>query len=101
MTAPGAVLKLVQRFQEQIEDYREGKYKEAQVRTEFIDPLFEALGWDVHNRQGYAEAYKEVIHEDSLIVGGSAKAPDYCFRIGGAPKIIYSPLLFGTERLVL
>jgi len=30
-----------------------------------IDPLFEALGWDVANRQGFAEAYKEVIHEDA------------------------------------
>jgi len=86
MTAPDAVLKLIERYNEQIEDYRRGKYKEAQVRNEFIDPLFAALGWDVHNKQGYAEAYKEVIHEDSLTVGGSAKAPDYCFRVGGTQK---------------
>jgi predicted type IV restriction endonuclease len=70
MTAPDAVLKLIERYNEQIEDYRRSKYKEAQVRNEFIDPLFAALGWDVHNKQGYAEAYKEVIHEDSLTVGG-------------------------------
>jgi hypothetical protein len=86
MTAPDAVLRLIERYNEQIEDYRAGRYKEAQVRNEFIDPLFAALGWDVHNKQGYAEAYKEVIHEDSLTVGGSAKAPDYCFRVGGTQK---------------
>jgi predicted type IV restriction endonuclease len=86
MTAPDAVLKLIERYNEQIEDYRRSKYKEAQVRNEFIDPFFAALGWDVHNKQGYAEAYKEVIHEDSLTVGGSAKAPDYCFRVGGTQK---------------
>jgi len=27
-------------------------YKETQVRREFIDPLFVALGWDVDNRRG-------------------------------------------------
>jgi len=25
---------------------------------------------------GYAEAYKDVIHEDAITVGGAAKAPD-------------------------
>ena len=38
------------------------------------------------NERGHAEAYKEVIHEDAIKVGGSTKAPDYCFRIGGARK---------------
>jgi hypothetical protein len=40
----------------------------------------------MNNRQGYAEAYKEVIHEDSIKVGADTKAPDYCFRIGGMRK---------------
>jgi len=56
------------------------------VRREFIDPFFEALGWDVTNKAGYAEAYKDVIHEDAIKMGGATKAPDYCFRIGGARK---------------
>jgi hypothetical protein len=25
-----------------------------------------ALGWDLDNRAGYAEAYKDVIHEDAI-----------------------------------
>jgi len=54
--------------------------------VEFLNPLFGALGWDVENRQGFAEQYKEVISEDSITVGGATKAPDYCFRIGGTRK---------------
>jgi len=86
MTAPDKVLELVQRFDRNIEAYRSGRYNEAQIRKEFIDPLFEQLGWDVANKQGYAEAYKDVIHEDAIKIGGATKAPDYCFRIGGARK---------------
>ena len=56
------------------------------MRREFIDPFFTALGWDVDNRAGYAEAYKDVIHEDAIRIGAATKAPDYCFRIGGTRK---------------
>jgi predicted type IV restriction endonuclease len=84
--APPNVVKLVKRFCEQVEDYRAGRYNETQVRREFIDPLFKALGWDVDNAQGYAEAYKDVIHEDAIKIGGATKAPDYGFRIGGVRK---------------
>jgi len=80
------VLELVRRFDFHREAYRSGRYNEEQLRQEFIDPFFEALGWDVANRQGYAEAYKDVIHEESIKVGGFTKAPDYCFRIGGVRK---------------
>lgn len=48
--------------------------------------MFTSLGWDVNNTQGYAEAYKDVIHEDAIKVGSAVKAPDYCFRIGGTKK---------------
>lgn len=34
----------------------------------------------------HAEAYKEVVHEDSLEVEGATKAPDYAFYIGGTRK---------------
>lgn len=36
---------------------------------------------------GYAEAYKDVIHEETLKISGvAATAPDYSFRIGGTRK---------------
>ena len=84
--APQAILDLVEHFERNIASYRAAGYNEAQLRTEFIDPMFEALGWDMANRAGHAEAYKDVIHEDAIKVGGATKAPDYCFRIGGARK---------------
>lgn len=86
MAAPTEVLELVRRFDFHREAYRSGRYNQEQLRKEFLDPFFEALGWDVANRQGYAEAYKDVIHEESIKVGGFTKAPDYCFRIGGVRK---------------
>ena len=81
--APAEILRLVETFHRNIESYRASSYKEAHVRKEFIDPMFEALGWDVQNKAGYAEPFKDVIHEDALKVGGATRAPDYCFRIGG------------------
>ena len=86
MPVPEEVRKLIERFDEQREAYHAGRYNEAQLRQEFLEPFFEALGWDVRNKQGYAEAYKEVIHEDAIRVGSGTKAPDYCFRIGGTRK---------------
>ena len=86
MPAPALVHDLVERFDRNRDAYRSGQYNETQARREFIDPFFEALGWDVNNRQGYAEAYKDVIHEDAIKIGGATKAPDYCFRIGGTRK---------------
>jgi type I restriction-modification system DNA methylase subunit len=86
MNAPQELLDLVDRFDQHHEAYRTSSYNEAQVRREFIDPIFSLLGWDISNRQGYAEAYKDVIHEDAIKIGGATKAPDYCFRVGGTRK---------------
>jgi hypothetical protein len=86
MPAPPIILDLVERFERNSEAYKSGNYNETQVRREFIDPMFKALGWDIDNEQGYAEAYKDVIHEDAIKVGEATKAPDYCFRIGGTRK---------------
>ncbi len=83
---PQEITRLVEQFGRNIDSYRESRYKEAQLRKEFIDPFFEALGWDTANRAGKAEAYKDVIHEASLKADGGTKAPDYCFRIGGTRK---------------
>ncbi|MFB0516799.1 MAG: restriction endonuclease subunit M, partial [Candidatus Neomarinimicrobiota bacterium] len=86
MAAPEVVLELIERFERNREAYRSGAYLESQVRVEFIDPLFKALGWDIYNEAGNAEAYKDVVHEDAIRVGGAHKAPDYCFRVGGTRK---------------
>ncbi|MFA5824088.1 MAG: N-6 DNA methylase [Thermodesulfovibrionales bacterium] len=83
---PAEIFELIKRFEDNKEAYRSGQYNETQLRREFIDPFFGILGWDVDNKQGYAEAYKDVIHEDAIKIGSAVKAPDYCFRIGGTRK---------------
>jgi hypothetical protein len=86
MPAPTVIKELIDRFTAHAESYRSSSYNETQLRREFLDPMFEALGWDVYNKNGYAEAYKDVIHEDAIKISGGTKAPDYCFRIGGNRK---------------
>jgi predicted type IV restriction endonuclease len=86
MALPAEIARLIETFERNRESYRQGRYNETQLRREFIDPFFTALGWDVDNTQGWAEAYKEVIHEDAIRIGSATKAPDYCFRIGGTRK---------------
>ena len=85
-TAPRVIGELVDKFAEHRDAYHRPGYNETQLRQDFLDPFFEALGWDVTNRQGFAEAYRDVILEQALRVEKSVKAPDYCFRIGGTSK---------------
>lgn len=86
MAAPKKIKALVERFVRNRDAYISGGYNEAQVRQEFINPMFIELGWDVNNDAGFAEAYKDVVHEDALRIGGAHKAPDYSFRVGGRRK---------------
>ena len=78
--------KLVERFDEHKDHYKNSNYNETELRNEFLYPFFEALGWDVYNTKDYADGYKDVVHEDSIKVGEATKAPDICFRIGGTRK---------------
>jgi hypothetical protein len=86
MDAPPILHDLVDRFERNADAYRSGSYNETELRREFLDPFFKALGWDIDNKQGHAEAYKEVIHEDSIRIDDAVKTPDYSFRIGGTRK---------------
>lgn len=92
MTKEAAYIKieeLVTRFTEQIASYKKSDYNETQTRRDFIDPFFKALGWDVDNENGNAEAYREVIHEDRVKVGKATKAPDYSFRLSGGKRLFF------------
>ena len=75
MPAPEIIHQLIHRFEDNLPAYRSGHYNETQLRQEFLNPFFEALGWDVFNKQGYAEAYKDVIHEDAIKVSGRHTRP--------------------------
>jgi len=64
MPPPPKLLQLIERFDDNLAAYKQGHYNETQARREFVDPLFKLLGWDIDNEQGYAEAYKDVVHID-------------------------------------
>ncbi len=87
MSVPGQVVGLVERFEADRKTYRSTAYKEQWVRQDFIDPLFEALGWDVVNKSGVPVGpHRGVIPEDAIRVRGATKAPDYGFYLGGARR---------------
>lgn len=84
--APRELIGLVARYSAKRDEFRKSSFNETQARIELIDPLFNLIGWDMANRKGYSEEYREVIHEDRVLVEGKSKAPDYAFRIGGIRK---------------
>jgi len=88
MPAPQAVLALVQRYEANRRDYHKGQKNETELRREYLDQFFRALGWDVDNNKGWSEAYKEVAHEDPIRIRGQTKRIDYSFRVGGMRKFI-------------
>lgn len=83
------ISELVERFTDQYESYKKSDYNETRTRRDFIDPFFKALGWDIDNENGYAESYREVIHEDKVKVGKATKAPDYSFRLVGGKRLFF------------
>ncbi len=85
-TVPEAIERLIARFNDNADHYRSAAYNETLCRVDFINPMFKCLGWDMDNEKGYADAYRDVIHEDAIKIGSATKAPDYCFRIGGTRK---------------
>ncbi|MEO6135703.1 MAG: N-6 DNA methylase [Ginsengibacter sp.] len=80
---------LVESFHEQLASYKKSEYNETLTRKDFIDPFFTALGWDMNNSAGNAEAYREVIHEDKIKIGSATKAPDYSFRLPGGKRLFF------------
>jgi len=83
------ISELVERFEDQLVSYKNAIYNETQTRRDFIDPFFKALGWDIDNENGYAESYREVIHEDKVKVGKTTKAPDYSFKLVGGKRLFF------------
>ena len=53
---PDSVKRLVDRFDLGRKVFESGDYKEEQLRLEFLNPFFAALGCDMDNKQGLSEA---------------------------------------------
>ncbi len=54
MPAPQSILDLVETFERNKDSYLGDRYNETQLRREFLDPFFIALGWDVWDPRAYA-----------------------------------------------
>ena len=59
-------------------------FTETDARVTYIDPLLEALGWDVRNLDGKSQRLSEVVMERTgSDVNGSWGRPDYRLRLDG------------------
>ncbi len=74
---------LIKKYESNRDTYLKNTYNETQLRTDFLDPLFNLLGWDIVNNQGKPTNEREVLVEESLKTGASlnTKKPDYTFRL--------------------
>ena len=66
---------LVRRFAEQRTYYVSAEYGEAATRDNFLNPLLEALGWDVSDSQGLG-AFREVVVENTVRTASSLAGLD-------------------------
>ena len=74
MTAPETIINLVEKFQKNEYIYKDStQYDEENTKIEFINPFFEALGWDVTNKKQKAPQYKDVEFENTLRGGGGGQ----------------------------
>jgi len=74
------VSKLSARFKANESRYLSPAYQEAEVRKDFIDKFFIALGWDVYHDIQTNPYEQEVKVEPSVSAGGQRRA-DYAFHL--------------------
>jgi len=74
---------LVNKYHSNRNTYLKADYNETQLRTDFLDPFFELLGWDIKNSEGKPTNEREVLLEEGLKADATAntKKPDYTFRL--------------------
>jgi len=73
---------LIHKFETNKYHYLSKNYLEEEVKIDFINPLFEALGWDIRNTKGLSPYERDVVVEKGETLG----RPDYNFRIDGQTK---------------
>lgn len=85
--AKAKIVALVAKFKEEFNKPNSKRdSNETTNRNQYINPFFEALGWDINNAQNLPANYRDVTHETKQKVNGKTKAPDYLFRIMDTPK---------------
>lgn len=74
------VAAIVREFEEHRGEFMAHNYQESEVRTDFIDKFFTALGWDVAHREQTNPREREVKIEKSD-TAGSTRRVDYAFYL--------------------
>lgn len=72
--------RLVESFGKRLAELKQPGYAEAQLRDDFLNPFFRALGWDMENRAGLIQKEREVEIESATQIGGGRKRADYLLR---------------------
>lgn len=77
------IKQLIDKYTADRDFYLTNKYNETLLRSDFLDPFFELLGWDIKNNAGKPTNEREVILEEALKSNASehSKKPDYTFRL--------------------
>ena len=75
------IKKLVEDFKANEKYYLSKDYQEAEVRKDYIDKFFIALGWDVHHDKQKNPYEQEVKVEKGVLVKGAQKRADYSFSL--------------------
>jgi adenine-specific DNA-methyltransferase len=92
-TAHEAVCKLVDQFEQYEATYLAQNYQESQLRQDFLDKFFIALGWDVTHSLQTNPFAREVTIEKRVQTGAAKRRADYSFAI--APR--YKKPVFFVE----
>ena len=74
MEAKEQIKELIEKYNKIVEEKKLKKYNEEMTKKKFIEPLFEALGWDMKS--------DDIALEEKVSKG----RVDYSFRINGIPK---------------
>jgi hypothetical protein len=75
------IRKLVDDFRANEEAFLSPSYQESQVRQDFVDKFFTALGWDVTHERQKNPYEQEVKIETNVKTSGSQRRADYAFFI--------------------
>jgi hypothetical protein len=96
-----AVGSLVELFARDSSRYTATGYLEDTGRTDFIEPFFEALGWDVLNVTHALTHYRDVLGQYEIVIDGRRHWADYSLGIAQARYCIVeakAPLVSLTRR---
>jgi hypothetical protein len=97
-TSQSELLRL-ESFAHNLAEHKRLSYVEAQLRDDFLNPFFAALGWDIANTARLVQKHREFEIESRTQIAGRQKRADYLLRIGGAREFcLNSKTLYLLQR---